>query len=164
MSDVEAVDIAFYNSLKFVQENDPAPLELTFSVLEETFGQVNPSVMGKGSPQCLFIAQPTEHELKPGFGGVAVTEENKQEYVELMVRWRLGRGVRSQVNSLRQGLREMLPLTYLQDFDAHELEWVIAGSPEIDIKDWKYNTVYWGGKLGGGAGGGVSSMIDCVFL
>jgi hypothetical protein len=40
VSDVEAVDIAFYNSLKYVLENDPAPLDLTFSVLEESFGQV----------------------------------------------------------------------------------------------------------------------------
>ena len=40
VSDVEAVDISFYNSLKYVQENDPAPLDLTFSVLEESFGQV----------------------------------------------------------------------------------------------------------------------------
>ena len=40
MSDVEAVDISFYNSLKYVLENDPAPLDLTFSVLEQSFGQV----------------------------------------------------------------------------------------------------------------------------
>lgn len=40
LSDMEAVDIAFYNSLKYVLENDPSPLDLTFSVLEETFGQV----------------------------------------------------------------------------------------------------------------------------
>ena len=40
VSDVEAVDLAFYNSLTYVLDNDPAPLELTFSVLEETFGEV----------------------------------------------------------------------------------------------------------------------------
>ena len=40
----------------------------------------------------------------------------------------------------------MLPLEYLEPFDAQELEWVIAGTPEIDMEDWKRNTVYWGGK------------------
>ncbi len=40
VSDIEAVDVSFYNSLKYVLENDPAPLDLTFSVLEETFGEV----------------------------------------------------------------------------------------------------------------------------
>ena len=41
LSDVEAVDIAFYNSLKYVLEDDPAPLELTFTVTEESFGEVS---------------------------------------------------------------------------------------------------------------------------
>ena len=51
VSDVEAVDTSFYNSLKYVQENYPAPLDLTFSVLEESFGQVgvNHVVVVKGS-------------------------------------------------------------------------------------------------------------------
>lgn len=44
------------------------------------------------------------------------------------------------------GLKEMMPLEYLQPFDAQELEWVIAGTPEINMDDWKANTVYWGGK------------------
>lgn len=34
------MDIGFYNSLKYVLENDPEPLELTFTVLEESFGEV----------------------------------------------------------------------------------------------------------------------------
>ena len=29
-------------------------------------------------------------------------------------------------------------------FDPQELEWLIAGQPQIDIADWKENTVYWG--------------------
>ena len=40
LSDVEAVDISFYNSLQYVLDNDPEPLDLNFSVLEETFGDV----------------------------------------------------------------------------------------------------------------------------
>jgi len=41
LADVEAVDIAFHNSLQYVLENDPQTLDLTFSVLEETFGDVS---------------------------------------------------------------------------------------------------------------------------
>ena len=40
VSDVETLDLSFYNSLKYVLENDPAPLELTFTILEESFGEV----------------------------------------------------------------------------------------------------------------------------
>ena len=41
LNDLETLDVAFYNSLKYVQDNDPEPLELTFTVTEETFGEVS---------------------------------------------------------------------------------------------------------------------------
>ena len=44
VSDVEALDIGFYNSLKYILENNPEPLELTFTVLEESFGEVRAAV------------------------------------------------------------------------------------------------------------------------
>ena len=40
LSDIEGVDISFYNSLVYLQENDPEDLELNFSVEEECFGEV----------------------------------------------------------------------------------------------------------------------------
>ena len=36
-------------------------------------------------------------------------------------------------------------MEYLSEFDSQELEWVIAGTAEIDMDDWKNNTSYWGG-------------------
>ena len=38
--DMESVDPEYYNSLKWILENDPECLELTFSVDEEVFGKV----------------------------------------------------------------------------------------------------------------------------
>jgi len=180
------MDIGFYNSLKYVLENDPEPLELTFTVLEESFGEVG-MVMEKSMsmlpdstplysipfhyilhnvillpsqylhylfhftymvvpiPFSLHPIQMVEMELVPGGSEKAVTEDNKQEYVDLMVQWRLARRIGPQTESLVRGLKEMLPLAYLEPFDAQELEWVIAGTPEINIDDWKENTLYWGG-------------------
>lgn len=83
--------------------------------------------------------------MKPGGAGIEVTENNKKEYVDLMVQWRLSHGVQQQVESMSKGLKEMIPLEYLRPFDAKELEWVIAGTPEINMEDWKANTQYWGG-------------------
>ena len=40
LSDVEGIDVSFYNSLVYLQENDPEDLQLTFSVEEECFGEV----------------------------------------------------------------------------------------------------------------------------
>lgn len=64
-----------------------------------------------------------------------------------MTTWRLTHGIQQQMKCLVSGLKEMIPLEYLKTFDARELEWVIAGTPEINMEDWKKNTQYWGGKL-----------------
>ena len=40
MSDMEAVDTEFYNSIKYILENDPEPLYLTFTANREFMGQV----------------------------------------------------------------------------------------------------------------------------
>ena len=86
-----------------------------------------------------------EKELKTKGSRIPVTEANKKEYVELMLQWRLAHGVQEQMENLVKGLKEMIPLEYLQPFDAKELEWVIAGTPEINMEDWKKNTIYYGG-------------------
>ncbi len=62
-----------------------------------------------------------------------------------MIQWKLCKGIEKQTESLVEGLKEMLPLEYLQPFNANELEWVIAGTPEVNMEDWKKNTNYWGG-------------------
>ena len=64
------------------------------------------------------------------------------EYIKLMVDWKLSRGIQEQMEALIAGLRELVPLDHLTPFDARELEWVIAGTPEIDLEDWKANTLY----------------------
>ena len=41
VKDLESLEPAFYNSLLWIEENDPEPLDLTFTVEEEAFGQVS---------------------------------------------------------------------------------------------------------------------------
>lgn len=78
-----------------------------------------------------------------------------------MVEWRLSRGIKRQTDSLRLGLREMLPKEYMDCFDSQELEWVIAGTPEINMEDWKKNTLYWGGLC---VGVNLISFVFVIFL
>ncbi len=40
LSDMESVDTEFYNSVKYILENDPEPLCLTFTASREFLGQV----------------------------------------------------------------------------------------------------------------------------
>lgn len=86
------------------------------------------------------------HELKEGGADIPVLEENKLEYIDLMICWRLDRGVSEQMQSFMKGCSEIMPRSLLQQFDSQELEFLIAGTLEIDVDDWKSNTDYRNGK------------------
>ncbi|XP_062613683.1 E3 ubiquitin-protein ligase HECW2-like [Saccostrea cucullata] len=126
LADVETLDAEFHQSLLWIKENDisEVDMDLTFSVNEEVFGQV------------------TERELKPNGKLLPVNERNKKEYIERMSKWRLERGVTEQTESLIRGFHEVIDSRLISMFDARELELVIAGSVEIDVKDWRKNTEY----------------------
>jgi HECT-domain (ubiquitin-transferase) len=92
LSDIESLDAEFHQSLQWIKETDNidfSMLDLTFSVDEEVLGQM------------------TERELKPNGKNIAVTEKNKKEYIERMVKWRVERGVAEQTESLVKGFYEV---------------------------------------------------------
>ena len=62
----------------------------------------------------LFFFQITERELKANGKNVAVTEKNKKEYIEKMVKWRVERGVVEQTESLVRGFYEVSPSAKLK--------------------------------------------------
>uniref|UniRef100_A0A3Q3IHK0 HECT-type E3 ubiquitin transferase n=1 Tax=Monopterus albus TaxID=43700 RepID=A0A3Q3IHK0_MONAL len=128
LSDLEYLDEEFHQSLQWMKDNDIEDmLDLTFTVNEEVFGQI------------------TERELKPGGANIPVSERNKKEYIERMVKWRIERGVVQQTESLVRGFYEVVDARLVSVFDARELELVIAGTAEIDLTDWRNNTEYRGG-------------------
>ncbi|XP_058473703.1 E3 ubiquitin-protein ligase HECW2 isoform X2 [Solea solea] len=128
LSDLEYLDEEFHQSLQWTKDNDIEDLlDLTFTVNEEVFGQI------------------TERELKPGGANIPVSEKNKKEYIERMVKWRIERGVVQQTESLVRGFYEVVDARLVSVFDARELELVIAGTAEIDLSDWRNNTEYRGG-------------------
>ncbi|KAL4635121.1 E3 ubiquitin-protein ligase HECW1-like isoform X1 [Arapaima gigas] len=128
LSDLEYLDEEFHQSLQWMKDNDITDiLDLTFTVNEEVFGQV------------------TERELKSGGANIQVTEKNKKEYMERMVKWRVERGVVQQTEALVRGFYEVVDSRLVSVFDARELELVIAGTAEIDLNDWRNNAEYRGG-------------------
>uniref|UniRef100_A0A674CGW2 HECT-type E3 ubiquitin transferase n=1 Tax=Salmo trutta TaxID=8032 RepID=A0A674CGW2_SALTR len=128
LSDLEYLDEEFHQSLQWMKDNDITDmLDLTFTVNEEVFGQV------------------TERELKSGGANINVTEKNKKEYIDRMVKWRVERGVVKQTEALVRGFYEVVDSRLVSVFDARELELVIAGTAEIDLNDWRNNTEYRGG-------------------
>lgn len=57
----------------------------------------------------LFPPKVTERELKSGGANTQVTEKNKKEYIERMVKWRVERGVVQQTEALVRGFYEVRP-------------------------------------------------------
>ena len=72
-------------------------------------------LQGKASQQSswsLFPRKVTERELKSGGANTQVTEKNKKEYIERMVKWRIERGVVQQTESLVRGFYEVKTTSY----------------------------------------------------
>ena len=97
----------------------------------------------------IVLLQITERELKPNGKNIPVTEKNKKEYIERMVKWRVERGVVEQTASLVRGFYEVVDNRVVSLFDARELELVLAGTAEIDIIDWRKHTEYRSGRWNG---------------
>ncbi|XP_061383246.1 uncharacterized protein LOC116767338 isoform X2 [Danaus plexippus] len=129
LEDVDALDAQFAASLRWLQSaRCVSSLELTFAVSER-----------------LADGRVLERELRPGGRELAVTERNKKDYLERLVRWRVQRGVADQTEWLVRGFHEVVDPRLVAAFDARELELVIAGAPELDVADWRTHTEYRGG-------------------
>ncbi|XP_022815754.1 E3 ubiquitin-protein ligase NEDD4 isoform X4 [Spodoptera litura] len=124
--DMESVDLEYYNSLMWIKENDPSELYLTFSVDEEQFGKT------------------IQRDLKPGGANIPVDNDNKDEYIKLVIQWRFVSRVQEQMFSFLEGLGALVPLPLLKIFDEHELELLLCGIQHIDVRDWRANTLYKG--------------------
>jgi E3 ubiquitin-protein ligase NEDD4 len=61
-------------------------------------------------------------ELKPNGANIAVTEENKMEYIKLLCEHRLKGRVEQQLTAFRKGLHEIVKPDALSIFDERELE------------------------------------------
>ncbi|CAB3244315.1 unnamed protein product [Arctia plantaginis] len=126
LQDMESVDLEYYNSLMWIKENDPSDLDLTFALDEEQFGKTIP------------------RELKAGGANVPVDNENKDEYIKLVIQWRFVKRVEEQMFAFLDGLSALVPLSLLKIFDEHELELLLCGIQHIDVRDWRANSLYKG--------------------
>ena len=55
LDDMEAVDREYYQSLKYILDNDPADLDLFFVVSEEALGVVSAVAQGSSQDDLVFI-------------------------------------------------------------------------------------------------------------
>lgn len=127
LGDMESVDADYHRSLQWMLDNPiEGVMEETFSTMEDKFGEM------------------VTIELKPNGVNIDVTDENKHEYVERMVEWRIVKRVEEQFRAFISGFSELIPLDLINVFDERELELLMGGMSEIDVDDWKRFTDYRG--------------------
>uniref|UniRef100_A0A8C8F091 E3 ubiquitin-protein ligase n=1 Tax=Oncorhynchus tshawytscha TaxID=74940 RepID=A0A8C8F091_ONCTS len=124
LQDMESVDSEYFNSLKWILENDPIDLDLRFTIDEELFGQTH------------------QHELKPGGSEIVVTDDNKKEYIHLVMQWRFVNRILKQMTAFKEGFYELIPQDLIKIFDENELELLMCGLGDVDVNDWRENTKY----------------------
>jgi len=123
LSDLESVDPDSYRSLKWMLDNSiDGVLELTFSVEADEWGVLKVI------------------DLKPGGRDLPVNDENKREYVELLVKHRLTNSIKEQVQAFVSGFTSIVPAELVSIFNASELQLLISGLPDIDVDEWRANT------------------------
>jgi len=62
----------------------------------------------------------------------------------LVIQWRFVSRIQEQMNAFLQGFGSIVPLSYIKIFDENEMELLMCGIQNIDVKDWKENTHYKG--------------------
>ena len=127
LRDMESLDIDYYKSLLWILENDITDIiSEDFSVVSDDFGAERVI------------------DLIPNGRNIAVTQENKHEYVQKLVEYRLTGSVAEQLEHFLRGFHDIIPADLISIFNEQELELLISGLPEVDVDDWKANTTYHG--------------------
>uniref|UniRef100_A0A1A8RKH0 E3 ubiquitin-protein ligase n=1 Tax=Nothobranchius rachovii TaxID=451742 RepID=A0A1A8RKH0_9TELE len=124
LQDMESVDSEYLNSLKWILVNDPEDLDLRFTIDEELFGETH------------------QHDLKPDGSEIVVTNINKKEYINLVIQWRFVNRIQKQMMAFKEGFFELIPQDLIKIFDENELELLMCGLGDVDVKDWRQNTKY----------------------
>uniref|UniRef100_A0A8C2FQY2 HECT-type E3 ubiquitin transferase n=1 Tax=Cyprinus carpio TaxID=7962 RepID=A0A8C2FQY2_CYPCA len=126
LNDMESVDSEYYNSLKWILENDPTELDLRFCIDEDNFGQTY------------------QVDLKPSGSDMVITNDNKKEYIDLVIQWRFVNRVQKQMNAFLEGFTELIAIDLIKIFDENELEHTIYKNgycPNHPVIQWFWKAV-----------------------
>ncbi|KAG8835313.1 hypothetical protein FRC17_004095 [Serendipita sp. 399] len=124
--DLEWSDPSYYSGLRWMLDNSVEAMDLTFSEQNDQLGQ-------------MIIV-----DLKPNGRNIPVTDENKDEYIQLIAEYRLTTSIKDQLAAFLEGFYEIVPKEHIAIFDEKEVELLISGTPEIDVEDWRSATEYHG--------------------
>lgn len=130
IDELPSLDPELYKNLTYVKhyDGDVSDLGLTFSVDEDFMGRI------------------VSHELLPGGRALAVTKENRINYIHLMAHFRMHTQIKDQTAAFIRGFRAIVSPEWLSIFSTPELQRLISGDNNpIDLNDLKKHTKYYGG-------------------
>ena len=145
VDDLKYVDEDIYTSLMWVKDNNIEQVQLNM------FFEVDVEIFGRRETR----------ELVDNGSQIEVTESNKLDYIQKMVRFRLEHGIKPQMDGLGNsfndnlqvliwhelayGFNEVVNTTQLKNLEISDLELILNGAQEIDCHDWRSHTEYRGG-------------------
>ncbi|GLD92402.1 hypothetical protein PINS_up000935 [Pythium insidiosum] len=127
-SDLEFLDEDLYKNAVWMKQNDNAELlNLDFTV------QV---ITSEGKSENV--------ELVPNGRNIDVTDANKKQYLELLLKHYMFNSISEQLNALLKGFYDIVPTYLVTVFDYQEFDLLLSGVPDIDVGDWRtYSEVRW---------------------
>ena len=107
LTDLASLDPALYDNLMFLKhfDGDVTDLYLSFSIGGD-------EMAGRGE----------EIELVPGGSDIDVTNSNKMRYIYLVAHYRLNVALQRQSGAFLRGMRDLIPVTWLNMFSEPELQ------------------------------------------
>ncbi len=132
LEDIADADPILYKSLVFVRDiDDVENLDLTFSAAKHSYHFV------KGVDDKVYEVV----DLIENGRNIQVTDDNKIEYIDKMVKYFVGR-INKQAILTRKGLELCIPGNVLSLYSERELAFILAGNPRFDVEDWKNACIY----------------------
>ena len=123
--DLEDYDERLMKSLQMILDvDDVKELDLFFSIDDDQFGKIISTDLIKNGSK------------------IAVTNSNRNKYVNLYADYKLRKSVIKQISSFCDGFDEIVPPKLIQMFSPSELNLMICGIPKININDMKMFTHY----------------------
>ena len=122
--DLQYFDRDLYNAMRYMLSSN------IDGVFFETFAVVN--------------TDGSANELQPNGQLIEVNEENKEFYVQLRVEYETRSSIEYQIKWIKEGIFSVFPQAMIAELTPEDLEFMLCGNPEIDVSEWRENTVYRG--------------------
>ncbi|KII83229.1 hypothetical protein PLICRDRAFT_180633 [Plicaturopsis crispa FD-325 SS-3] len=129
LDDLASLDPELYQGLIFLKHytGNPEELSLNFTVAIDEFG-VTKTI-----------------DLIPNGSNIAVTRENRLQYIHLVSHYRLTKQIKLQSEAFFEGLSEMIDPKWLKMFNQQEVQILLGGvNSPVDLEDLRRHTAYGG--------------------